>query len=657
MAAPVYALIDRAIGWFDPAAGLRRALSRRALGKVRAYEGANVGADGWVPRRQGASANADHRADAPMLRARARSLVQNNPYAAKALGCLVSNVVGEGIIPHSRAADDKTRAALDALWADWMQQADADGGTDFNGIEAQAYRAMEQDGEVLLRLRSRKPEDGLPVPLQIQLLEIDYLDTTKTGQVGQAGGPIISGVEFDALGRIAAYWLRDHHPGDSNFISLKSVAYSRRHDARNIIHLFAPDRPGQARGITRFAPVIARLRDLAIYEDAELARKQNEALMSVFISGDGADFAVPGVGESQSAAAGNAAALGELGSLKPGAIMATNGQSVTVAAPTAAPGYETYIRSQLYAIAAGAGVTYEMLTGDLSQVNFSSARVGMMEFRRAAEQRQWHVLVPRLLTPIWRAFVDAAALAGKIPRPDYGVEWTTPKWDYVNPLQDVEADAAEIAAGLSSVSEKLRQRGYQPDAVFNELGSDYEKIKTSGALDYLGFLKTKISESSAAAAPPPEPATKPKREAADEMNLRHQRTMEAMATSLVTLATREPTAPVVNFQAGDVHVAAPDILIEHRMPDQPAPVVHVAPAAAEVRIENHIPAQPAPVVHVAPSVAEVRVENNIPAGPTEMHILSMPTRETETAIVRDKAGNIVKSTQKETDALLAGLTP
>jgi lambda family phage portal protein len=487
MAAPSYALIDRLVSWFDPAAGLRRALSRRAMHKVRAYEGAST-ADGWVPRRQGASANADHRADAAMLRARARSLVQNNPYAAKALACLVSNVVGEGITPASRAVDDKTRTRLDVLWQDWVKIADADNGTDLHGLVAMAYRAMEQDGEVLIRLRSRRPEDGYTVPLQLQLIEIDQLDTGKSGALPN-GGRIVMGVEFDPIGRIAAYWLRDGHPGDTDFSTLKFT--SRRHDASAIIHLYAPDRPGQARGITRFAPVIARLRDLAIYEDAELARKQNEALLSVFVSGDGADFAIPGVGESQSAARANANTMGELGQLKPGAILATNGQSVTVAEPKAAPGYDNYIRTQLYAIAAGMGVTYEMLTGDLSQVNFSSARVGMMEFRRFAEQRQWHVLVPRLLDRIWSAFVDAAVMAGHIPRPDYGVEWTTPKWDYVNPVQDVEADAAEIAAGMSSVSEKLRKRGYQPDAVFAELGADYQKLKTTGALELIGFLRAK----------------------------------------------------------------------------------------------------------------------------------------------------------------------
>lgn len=639
MAAPAYSVLDRAIGFFAPAAGLRRALARHAIAKVRAYEGASI-KDGWIPRRSGASANADHAADSTMLRSRARSLVQNNPYAAKALTCLVSNVVGEGIMPSSRAADAKTRQALDTAWQAWMQVADADGGTDFHGLEAQAYRAMEQDGEVLIRLRPRQKSDGLPAPLQIQLLEIDYLDTTKNGR-GDAGGEIVSGVELNALGRVDAYWLYETHPGDGLRSGGKLTRTSRRYSADRIIHLFAPDRPGQARGITRFAPVIARLRDLAIYEDAELARKQNEALMSVFISGDGADFAVPGLGESQAQAGATAAALGELGNLRPGAVMATNGQSVTVAEPKAAPGYADYLRMQLYAVAAGTGVTYEMLTGDLSQVNFSSARMGMMEFRRAAEQRQWHVLVPRLLAPVWRAFVDACVLAGHIPRADYSVEWTTPKWDYVNPLQDVEADAAEVASGLSSLSEKLRARGYQPDVVFAELGDDYRKLQASGALDMVRLLG---KGNAAPPAPPAEPPpAKPKRDSGEAGEIRHQRTMEQLTAGMLAIASREAPASVVNVAAPVVNVAPPEVRVENNIPEQPPQIVNVATAAPEIRID--VPQQAAPVVHVA--ATEVRVENNMP--PPEVTV-NLPARKTETTIERDGKGNITHASQIETDA-------
>ena len=653
----IASLLDSAVGLFSPQKGLQRTMARHAMMKMRAYEGAST-ADGWFPRRRGASANADHRGDAPMLRARARSLVQNNPYAAKALSCLVSNVVGEGITPSSRAAGSLAEK-INALWLAWADVADADGGTDFHGLVAQAYRAMEQDGEVLIRLRLRRPEDALPVPLQLQILEIDHLDSGKSAAL-RGGGEIKSGIEFDALGRVVAYWLFDAHPGEGILSNLRSGFVSRRIDAAGVIHLFAPERPGQARGITRFAPVVTRLRDLAIYEDAELARKQMESLMSVFITGDGADFAVPGVGESQGVASERAAQIGELGRLAGGAILSTAGQNVTVAQPAVASGYQDSVRAHLYAVAAGFGVTYEMLTGDLSRVNFASSRVGLIEFRRAAEQRQWHVLVPRLLGPVWRAFVDAAFLAGKIPQADYAVEWTAPKWAYVNPLQDVQADAAEIAAGLSSVSEKLRQRGYQPDAVFAEIGTDFRKLKASGALEYLAFVKNTgggsplpVDDADGDEAeddkkPAQKKAEKPEKAGAGKGEGRAA--LDLVADSLVRLAARAAppaAAPEIRVElpplpAPVVNVAAPEARVE--IPTAPAPVVNVA--APEVRVE--IPIVPAPVVNVA--APAVRVDNHVaPAVISEVKITGMPDRETTTTITRDKAGNIAQSVQTEKD--------
>lgn len=473
--------LDRVVGYFSPTAGLRRQAARRSMHRLRAYEGASV-KDGWIPRRSGASANADHASDARMLRARARSLVQNNPYARKALDSLVANVVGEGIIPESRARTQRLRKQIDQLWNSWAKECDADGRLDFDGITALAYRAMEQDGEVLIRLRPRRPEDRLSVPLQVQVLEIDYLDSAKNGE------RIFSGIEHDALGRVVAYWLHDQHPGDANSLIGFGASASKRVPADRVIHLYAVERPGQARGITRFAAAIARLRDLAIYEDAELARKQNEALFSVIVSGDASEFAIPGAGESLDSAQSRAHQFGDLGELRSGAVFGANGQHVTVAQPAATQGYSETIRSHLYAVAAALGVTYEMLTGDLSQVNFSSSRVGTLEFRRQADQRRWQVLIPVMLDRIWNAFIAAAYDAGEIPEEDAAVEWTVPRWQYIQPDKEVRADLEEIRGGLSSISEKLRQRGYQPEAVFTELGRDFEALRKANALEALEFF-------------------------------------------------------------------------------------------------------------------------------------------------------------------------
>lgn len=472
-------LLDRVVGWMNPHAGIARHFARKQL--QRAYEAASP-RDPWRPRRAGASANADHQADARMLRIKARSLVQNVPYCTAALAGLGAATVGTGIMPRATGAE---KDKLNALYKEWMKVCDADGRFDYHGMTLAAYAAMEQDGEVLVRLRPRRPTDGLPVPLQLQLLEIDWLDSDRMGTNG--GNQIVNGIEYDALGAVAAYYLWDQHPGDTA-INRGKKAQSSRVPAQSIIHLYRPERPGQGRGFSRFGPVIARVRDLQLYEDAELARKNLETRLSVLASGDTSQMENPaslgdgGAGQSQ-----GARDLGELGG---GTIFGMPaGMNFTVVEPKAAPGYVEYVKSQLHLIAAGLGVPYEMLTGDMTGVNFSSARVRLLDFRRAVQQLQWLVLIPKLLAPIHQAFVEAAYLAGKIRLRDMSVDFSPPKWDYVNPEQDVKADQAEIGAGLSTISEKLRQRGYDPDVVFAEWKSDFDKLKALGILETMLFMQ------------------------------------------------------------------------------------------------------------------------------------------------------------------------
>jgi capsid protein len=188
--------------------------------------------------------------------------------------------------------------------------------------------------------------------------------------------------------------------------------------------------------------------------------------------------------------AGQGQGVRDLGELGGGNIFGMpGGMNFTVVEPKAAPGYVEYVKYQLHLIAAGLGIPYEMLTGDMAEVNFSSARVRLLDFRRAIQQHQWLVLIPKLLVPIHEAFVEAAYLAGKIRARDMSVDFSPPKWDYVNPEQDVKADQAEIGAGLSTISEKLRQRGYDPDVVFAEWKSDYDKLKSLGILETMLFMQ------------------------------------------------------------------------------------------------------------------------------------------------------------------------
>lgn len=471
-------IIDRLVGFVNPRAGLLRVAARGQL--QRAYEGASR-RDGWKPGRSGASANTDHAMDARELRVRARALVQNVPYITRGIEALVSNAVGTGIVPRSLAAG-AAGEVIDALWEQWAAVADADGLGNIYSMQARAERALEVDGEVLIRIRPRSADDGLPVPVQLQLLEIDWLDSSKNGTIN--GFSVVNGVQYDGIGRVNAYWLFDQHPGETLGKLLRSA--SRPLPASRIMHLYRPDRPGQGRGFSRLAPVIGRVRDLQLYQDAEASRKNLESRLGFVASGDLSQLQeapIPGDGQSNQPT--------DLGQLASGGITSVPaGMNLTAIEPKAVPGYTDYVTQELHLIAAGIGVPYESMTGDMGQVNFSSARIRRIDFKRDVEQHQWLLLIPQMCNRMRAVFMEFAQLAGKIKTPEPGVDWSTPKWDYVNPQQDVQADAAEIAAGLSSFSEKLRQRGYKPELVFSELKSDLDRLQSDGVLPLLFAMKS-----------------------------------------------------------------------------------------------------------------------------------------------------------------------
>jgi lambda family phage portal protein len=193
--------------------GLRRMRARRAREFIRlAYEGARTDrrTGGWVT--TGNSANAEISVAMSKLRERSRDLIRNNAYAARAVAGVVGNAIGTGITAQARSGEPDLDRLINASWAEWIEECDADGQLDFYGLQALIARTVFESGECLVRFRQRRESDGLTVPLQLQALEPDYLDHTKTQKTET--GYIIQGVEFDLVGRRVFYWLYGQHPGD-----------------------------------------------------------------------------------------------------------------------------------------------------------------------------------------------------------------------------------------------------------------------------------------------------------------------------------------------------------------------------------------------------------------------------------------------------------
>jgi len=230
-----------------------------------------------------------------------------------------------------------------------------------------------------------------------------------------------------------------------------------------------------------------KLHELDQYDDAELVRKKLAAMFAAFIVENNPDDPLIGSKPAEAERGESGAALA---GLEPGSmIKLLPGEDVRFAEPGDVGGmYTEFLRAQLRSIAAGLGVTYEQLTGDLERVNYSSIRAGLLEFRRHCEQFQHQVLVYQFCRPVWQAWIDAALLAGAIDARDYArapesyldVEWRPPSWAWVDPLKDIKAEILAVRAGFKPRSAVINEMGYDEEDVDRQTAADNARADSLG---------------------------------------------------------------------------------------------------------------------------------------------------------------------------------
>lgn len=440
--------------------------------KVRSFDGASTS------RRFGAARTMENfgrsvLASAAPLRRRGRYYTANNPWAANAINSLVANIVGTGIKPQSQHPVPAVREVLNSLWEDWTDEADADGLQDFYGLQALAVRSMIDGGEAFGRMEVDR--DRSVVPLRLRLMDPEQLDIAMYREADQ-GSRIVGGVELDQIGRRLAYHFMRRPLSDPQANSLDLV----RVPAEDVAHLFVPNAIGQVRGVSWLAPVFLRLHEVDQMEDAHLVRQKVAALFAGFITSmEGAGSTFDGTQYSSVLEAGM-----EPGTLK----FLPQGTDIRFSDPAQVGDAMEVLKLALRGVAAGMGITYEQLTGDLSGVNYSSIRAGLVETRRRLEALQHHVVVYQFCRPIWRRFVTLAVLSGALRADDFEarradyfrVSWSPQGFEWVDPQKDVRAETEAIAAGLSSRRQAVARRGFDIEQLDAEIAADARRAESLG---------------------------------------------------------------------------------------------------------------------------------------------------------------------------------
>lgn len=633
--------------WLDNLA--RRFGYAKSAGGRRDFAAAQLSrlTGGWSS--SNVSANADLYRSLDTLRARSRDLCNNNDYAKRFLGMVAANVVGgTGFTLQARVYDKPgvpdtgANDAIEAAFDRWSKRGvcDVTGRLSFRDVQQLVAKAAARDGEALVR-KVRGKAAGNPFGYALQLIDIDRLDTRLIRAAEGGQNEIRMGVEIDVFGRSVAYWLRGYHPGDSYGVAAGAVqAAHARIPADEIIHVFMAERPEQLRGQPWMHAAMTRLNNLGGYEEAAvIAARVGASQMGFFTDPDG--------NTSNAIKDGEDADTGELymdadpgvfKSLPPGVTFEKFDPNYPAAM------YGDFVKACLRGIASGLGVAYHALANDLEGVNFSSIRAGTLE-----ERDQWVSLQEwfkdAFIEPVFDEWLRHALAMGQItlangkPLPLEKLDkfsahtFQGRRWQWVDPLKDMEAKILGIQHGLTS-----------PQQVAAELGVDYEDIlvEIKAAQDMADKIGVKLGKPEAAA---PAPAPEPKPAAPEDDPA--AKAITALQAEVRSLAQREPAppqihvAPVINLPETrvDNHIAAPEAPVvnvtnEITEREQAAPVVQVSVEA--------------PAVTVAAPEVTVQVEAIMPEQ-QQIEITAMPDRRTTTSIVRDSNGNIKESVQTEKD--------
>ncbi len=418
-------------------------------------------------------------------------LYRNNPQARKIVSSLESKIVGRGNAPQSLATIDGKpnedfRIRAEQLWKASINVLDVrgepgQGGQSIGGLQRLALKNTIISGEVLARVveltKEQQNDRNAAIPLQIQLIHAHRLADDLNDE-----GNFYRGIEFDQDGRRVAYHVHD----------VGQFETPSKIPANEVFHLYVPADVDNMRGVSWFAPILEKMRDVKDYEYHEMqAAKMAACIVLGYRKGAGTKKlglnAPPSLGTNDSDD-------NDLEFIQPGMFINLGKDGALEGFNPGRPNEKAVdflnhiIRSQ----AAGVpGVKASTITGDYRGASFTS--------ERAADNETWPEL--RALQdwfngsfnrPLYNAMVDAGIRSGwfngVISPSQYSesrqellaVRWSSPVQPAINPKDEVAAAAMRIALGVSTPQEEAAALGRNWEDILRDVKKFIERAEELG---------------------------------------------------------------------------------------------------------------------------------------------------------------------------------
>ena len=432
--------------------------------ETRRFSGASVGrlTNDWLASE--IKINDDIRTHIKKLRSRARDLAKNDDYAKRYLTLLTSNVVGHaGISLQNKAKDangklDKmANDMIESAFKRWCKKGNCDvtGRYSMRDMLKQIVRQESIDGEIFVR-KVRGYDNEFKFALQLisaDKVDSDFNEKFKDGTVA------VMGVHLSVWGKPIGYFFKTEKGHD--YMS-----------ASDIIHIYEPLFDDAVRGISRFHTVLLRLYNLQQYEESELVASRIAAAKMGFYTrtADSGEYIEERDDEGnfvQEVSPGVFEVLPAGYDFKP----------FDVNHPTTA--YESFVKGTLRGIASGLGISYFSLANDLTETNYSSARVGVLEDRSYYRDLQ-QFIIESFCQPVFEAWLLNCLVEGIIPLPVTKFDkfnaatWHPRGFAWVDPLKDVTANIKAIEAKLKSRTRVIAEEGIDIEELADEIAKENE---------------------------------------------------------------------------------------------------------------------------------------------------------------------------------------
>lgn len=390
-----------------------------------------------------------------IVRARARDLERNSDVMGGMLAALERNVVKDGINLQAKTTNETLNEKIELLWTEWMKARNCDvaGEMSFPQMLRAVVRRKYVDGGIVLV----KTYTGGRIPLQLQMLEVDELDTSWT-RPKKEGNTVVAGIEVDANRRPTGYWIRKYLPDGTQQLESQYI------EAQRVIFYKYKNRPTQVREISPMANMITRVRDIDSYMEAVGVKERVAACLAVFVTKSTPTQGSLGRGtrptDPSSGYQGKSITPGMIEELAPGENIST------VTPPSQGGSAAEYVRLVQRMAGAGLGISYESASRDMSQVNYSSARQGLIEDEGtyAMEQEQ---LVSHVLDEVYSEFIISAVLSGALSMPNFWEKkgeylrhiWIMPGRKWIDPVKEANANKVALATGQQTLAQIVGAQG------------------------------------------------------------------------------------------------------------------------------------------------------------------------------------------------------